>query len=180
MYKSVTGDSIDDETLVKWDRVVRVIIAKSRFSSSIRKAISRLPTQVGLNVDVFDCKEVDLVSTETPMKQLAEPLAVLCHDMEHTMTYAYRSGDMYKKHPKSQVAYYPLCSIESFLNSLLGNRCFKDQLITHMSKLQAILKHPECQAINEIEINRYLVDKGLCWSFKRRQFIKDAILVNFI
>jgi len=184
LYETVTGDTLCDETLLKWDSVVRVVVTNTQFSLPVRNAMTRL-TQVGLHSDAFYCDEIQVneMPTETP-KQLAEPLTVLCNDVERAMaklSYACRGGDVYKKHPQSKYSYYRLCSMESFLNSLLGNKYFKDRLMTHMSKLQAILKHPECQAIAQIVINRDLVEvkNGWCWSFRRRQFVDSAIEVNF-
>ena len=67
--------------------------------------------------------------------------------------------------------------MESFLNSLLGNPHFKDRLLSQMPRLLAILRHPDCQAISQISIDRDLVEVngGTCWSFRRRRFVPQPL-----
>ena len=179
LFEEVTGESLEMEDFI-WDRVVRLVVVRSAFSSSLANSVKRL-NDVGLHFDVYD--STDLPKQEQnvdPPKQLAEPLTVLCNDVERALkklSYAYRAGDVYKRHPQSQFTYYRLCTMESFLNSLLGNAYFKDRLLNHMAKLLAILKHPDCRAISQIDIDRDLVEvnDGWFWSFKRRRFIQHAL-----
>ena len=186
LFENITRESLDAaEPLMNWDSVVRMVIVNREFSASLPNCVSRL-TDIGLHFDVFhyDGFPANEMIADSP-KRLAEPLTVLCNDVERALKklcYAYRAGYVYKRHPKSKLTYYRLCSIDSFLNSLLGNSVFKDRLLTHMPKLQAILKHPECQAIAQIDIDRDIVevDEGWCWSFRRRQFIQHAIQVIII
>ena len=161
LYEDISGEALTNE-LYDWERVVRMVIVRQDVIPSLNNSVARLK-EVGLEFDLInvqDGRENDN-NTADPPKQLGEPMTVLLNDIERAMkklNYAYREGDVYKLQAQSRMTFTRLCSIESFLNSLLGNPYFKDSLLTHMSKLQAILKHPDCQAIPQIEIDKDLVE----------------------
>ncbi|KAK3736447.1 hypothetical protein QZH41_000025 [Actinostola sp. cb2023] len=177
LFREITGESLEEEQpLLQWDQVVRMVVIRPEISPSLAVSVKRLRA-VGLYFDLYDVKNLlGQENTVDPPKQLGEPLTVLCNDIERALkklNYGYREGDVYKKHPKSKYTYFRLCSMESFLNSLLGNAQFKDRLLSNMGKLQVILRHPDCQAISQFEIDRDLVEvnEGWCWSFRRNKFL---------
>jgi len=177
LFREISGESPEEEQpLLQWDQVVRMVVIRPEIYPSLAVSVKRLRA-VGLYFDLYDVKNLlGQENTVDPPKQLGEPLTVLCNDIERALkklNYGYREGDVYKKHPKSKYTYFRLCSMESFLNSLLGNAQFKDRLLSNMGKLQVILRHPDCQAISQFEIDRDLVEvnEGWCWSFRRNKFL---------
>lgn len=176
LCEDITGETLEHVPLGQCERVVRMVVVRPEvFPSPVENIVRRLQ-DVGLQLDVYNCKKpCEQPSYVDPPKQLGEPLTVLCNDVERALKklqYAYREGDVFKRQPGSKFTYSRLCTMDSFLNSLLGNAHFKDRLLTYMSKLQSILRHPDCQAITQIEVDRDLVEvnDGWCWSFHRRKF----------
>jgi len=161
LYEETSGQVLGSD-FCKWENVVRMVIVRGDIISPLKNSTTRLKN-VGLEFDVMSVQsgcETDS-STADPPKELGEPMTVLLNDIERAMkklNYAYREGDIFKLNPKSRTTFTRLCSMETFLNSLLGNAYFKDRLLTHMAKLQSVLKHPDCQAITQIEIDKDLVE----------------------
>jgi hypothetical protein len=166
LFEQITGETLNDQVLMVWDRVVRMVVVREEIFPSVNASVRRL-RDVGLYFDLYNPKNVTVqANSSDPPKQLGEPLTVLCNDIERALkklNYAYREGDVFKRQPQSKFTYSRLCSMESFLNSLLGNAYFKDRLLTYMSKLHGILRHPDCQAIEQIEMDRDLVEVNDGW-----------------
>jgi hypothetical protein len=180
LFQEITGETAEEQPVVQWDKVVRMIVLGTELFPSLSVSVRKLQ-DVGLHFDVYDSKNLlAQANSVDPPKQLGEPLTVLCNDIERALKklhYGYREVDVYKQHAQSKFTYFRRCSMDSFLNSLLGNAHFKYRLLTNMGKLQAILKHPDCQAIGQFDIYRDLVEinGGWCWSFRRRAFIQQNI-----
>lgn len=145
LFQEITGESLEeDHPISSCDQVVRMILVRPEIFPNLDTTVKGLK-DVGLNFDLYDTKDVigQYHVPGDPPKNLAEPLTVLINDIERALKkldYAYLEGHVYKKHAQSQTTYTRLCSVESFLNSLLGNAYFKDRLLANMGKLQVIIQ----------------------------------------
>ena len=160
LYEEISRGQTLEEQSFDWERVVRMVVVRQDVFPSLNTCVRRLK-DVGLEFDLYEVQESNKTNTHDPPRQLGEPLTVLLNDVERAMkklNFAYREGDVFKRQPQSKYTFTRVCSVESFLNSLLGNAYFKDRLLTYMPRMQAILKHPDCQAIPQIEIDRDLVE----------------------
>ena len=167
------------------ENVVRLCIARqeSPFKSQLQVALRNL-RKAGLHIDCFDLDErtdsPSGTSETTVSKPLSCPATVLCNDIELMMSrlgYAANRGDIYKKCERARYSYSYLCTMKTFLHSLMGNETFKDRLVQHMSRVLPLLSDPDSRVIQQLKISRDIVEvnNGWCWSFKERRFLQGAI-----
>jgi len=164
LYQELTHGETLVEPNSEMERVVRLVVVRPDNLPSLTRASKRLK-DVGLEYDLHLNTANETCSLDIP-KKLGEPLTVLINDVERIMkklNYGYKEGDVFKRQSTSRFTYTRLCTMDSFLNSLLGNPHFKDRLLTHMARLQSVLKHPDCQAIPQLEIDTDIVEVKLCW-----------------
>lgn len=180
LYEELTNGETLEESITELERVVRLVVVRpGDLHASLKRVANRLK-DVGLEFDFMIMNEDDKTSSSLQFpKKLGEPITVLINDVERIMkklNFGYKEGDIFKRHITSRYTYTRLCSMDTFLNSLLGNSHFKDRLLTHMAKLQSVLKHPDCQAIPQLDIETDLVEVKLylCTFLLFKAFILNA------
>lgn len=160
---------------ILWN-VIRLTIAARELQSA------------GLRVDCFGLDEESSTTVtgqhgvdSTPInKPLSCPVTVLCNDIQLVMEklqYAVHQGEIFKREPKSKYTYQHLCTMKTFLYSLMGNDTFKDRLVQHSTRVLPILSDPESCVISQLKIERDLVEvnDGWFWSFSSENFVHGVL-----
>jgi len=166
------------------ENVVRLRVVLESFQTMMAASVSEL-RRAGLVLDTFGFDN-NLQSTsqtalpDPPHKPLSCPVTVLCNDIQIVMKklqYAVYRGEVYKLAAKSQFTFQYLCTMKTFLHSLMGNEAFKDRLVQHIQRVLPILSEPESSFIRQIKIDRDLIEvqDGWFWSFSSGSFVQGII-----
>lgn len=86
-------------------------------------------------------------------------------------------GEVYKMVARSKSTYFFLCSMETFLNNLMGNETFKDRLVQNIRRILPILSEPESAVIPQLKVDKDLVEvrDRWFWSFSTESFVHEVI-----
>ena len=118
------------------ERVVRLQVVCSLFTSKLRdKLIPRL-VRSGLQFDVFGIETCELPKAST--KALGSPIVVALNNIKRTMGklgYALYRGEVFKQVSTSKYTYQHCRSVKKILSLLASNERSKDTIIKHLNKL---------------------------------------------
>ena len=163
------------------ERVVRLQVVCSMFTSKLRDKIIPSLVSSGLQFDVFGIEASDSPSDVPKVtKALASPVVVLMNDIERAMGklgYAMYCGEVFKRVTPSKYTYQHCCSLTKFLSLLGNNDQFKNSIVNHLSKLVEILGNRECEFMRQLRINYDLIEvnEGWCLSISQRKFVLNPI-----
>jgi len=133
----------------------------------------------GLEDEDSGCK-LSPSTIEPVNRPLSSPVTVLCFDIKIAMeklNFGVHRGDVFKKDPRSKYTYTYLCTMKTFLSTLMGNETFKDRLVQYHSRVLPILSDEDSCVIPQLKIAKDLVEvnDGWFWCFSSRKFVKDVI-----
>ena len=132
------------------ENVVRLRVVNKDFKAMMVNSVSEL-RRAGLMIDTFGLDDIVPSTTQTSVspslhKPLSNPVTVLCNDIQLAMRklhYTIYRGDIYKQVAKAHFTFQYLCSMKTFLHSLMGNQAFKDRLIQHIQRVLPIMSEPD-------------------------------------
>ena len=166
------------------ENVVRLRVVNKDFKAMMVNSVSEL-RRAGLMIDTFGLDDIVPSTTQTSVspslhKPLSNPVTVLCNDIQLAMRklhYTIYRGDIYKQVAKAHFTFQYLCSMKTFLHSLMGNEAFKDRLIQHIQRVLPIMSEPESSLMPQLKIERDLIEvnDGWLWSFSSGSFVQGII-----
>ena len=128
----------------------------------------------GLKFEVNDeiAKTTNQLPTDKPPTGLHKAIQAVRTSMVDGQ-HALHKGFVYSKVEEAKFTYFPLDTVEDYLNRILQYEDVALSLLGHTKAIVDLLKSPACTIVKQMAVNYDLIEvmNGKCWQISARKFI---------